>query len=101
MKRISVLLLGLATLALTSAADARDGCGRGWYFNGVACVPQHGGGGPYYNRPYRVDPGTPWAPNFGGNVVRPTVGRDGKVSCSNPNYTWQDGACRPYRGPRG
>ena len=42
----------------------------------------------------------PSAPNFGGNVVRPVRGNNGAISCSNPNYTWQDGACRPYRGPR-
>ena len=29
----------------------------------------------------------------------PSVGRNGQVSCGNPNYTFQDGACRPYRGP--
>jgi hypothetical protein len=40
------------------------------------------------------------APNFRGNVVRPVRGNNGAISCSNPNYTWQDGACKPYRGPR-
>jgi hypothetical protein len=39
-------------------------------------------------------------PNFTGNVVRPVRGNNGAISCSNPNYTWQDDACKPYRGPR-
>jgi hypothetical protein len=112
------LLFGVAAVALLSSpADARDGCGRGWFFNGVACVQQEGGyhsgyreehqpgyrqeyqpgyrgeysGGPRYYRPS--------APNFYGDTVRPVRGNNGAMSCSNPNYTWQDGACKPYRGP--
>ena len=27
-----------------------------------------------------------------------TMGDNGQISCNNPNYTWQDGACKPYRG---
>jgi hypothetical protein len=46
------------------------------------------------------NPGSYNAPNFTGNVVRPVRGMNGAISCSNPNYTWQDGACKPYRGPR-
>ena len=40
------------------------------------------------------DPGSPQAPNFTGNVVRPVRGMNGTISCSNHNYTWIDGACR-------
>jgi hypothetical protein len=46
MNRSTVLLVGIAasTLLLTSfvstAADARDGCGGGMYYNGRRCVPQ-------------------------------------------------------------
>jgi hypothetical protein len=102
--RFGALVLGLAALvAAPDLASARDGCGRGYYFNGRGCVPMqqgyygggYGGGGYGYGRRY-VDPGSPYAPNFRGNVVRPTVGRDGAISCSNPRYTWQNGACRPY-----
>jgi hypothetical protein len=46
------------------------------------------------------NPGSLDAPNFTGNVVRPVRGMNGQISCSNPNYTWQDGACKPYRGSR-
>ena len=43
MTRTITLFLGLAALALTALpADARDGCGEGWFFNGVACAPQEG-----------------------------------------------------------
>ena len=104
MKR--ALLFGVAALALLSSrADARDGCGQGWFFNGVACAPQERGYPGYrgYNPGYRDYYGGPrYYPqqrNYYGNTVRPTMGRNGSISCSNPNYTWQDGACKPYRGP--
>jgi hypothetical protein len=100
MIRLSLLLAAAATVAATvavqSQAEARDGCGRGWYFNGYRCVPSRGS---YYG-PRRYDPGSYYAPNFRGNVVRPVRGANGTMSCSNPNYTWQDGACKPYRGRR-
>jgi hypothetical protein len=90
MTRLTLLVAAAATaaVAMISSAEARDGCGRGMYFDGYRCMPAYGRGayGSYY------------APNFRGNVVRPTIGRDGAISCSNPNYTWQDGACKPYRG---
>lgn len=117
------LLLGAAALALLPvSADARDGCGRGWFYNGRACVqmdhdegprhappPSYRGGYGYghgygYDERYRHrggyrDPGSHHAPNFGGDTVRPVRGNNGAISCSNPNYTWQNGACKPYRGP--
>ncbi|MBX9842200.1 MAG: hypothetical protein K2Z80_10385 [Xanthobacteraceae bacterium] len=101
MSRLALLLAAAATAAVAasiSPAEARDGCGRGWYYNGYRCVPAHGGG--YRGHGYR-DPGSYYAPNFRGNVVRPVMGDNGAISCSNPNYTWQDGACKPYRGRRG
>ena len=98
MTRLALSLAAVATLIMLSPAEARDGCGRGWYYNGYRCVPS--GGGPYYGGS-RYNPGSYYAPNFRGNVVRPVMGRNGAISCSNPNYTWQDGACKPYRGPRG
>ena len=34
------LLLGIAALSVISTvAEAADGCGRGWYYNGRRCVP--------------------------------------------------------------
>jgi hypothetical protein len=65
--------------------------------NGYRCVPSGGGG---YGYRYRNPEGSYYAPNFRGNVVRPVVGNSGAISCSNRNYTWQDGACKPYRGRR-
>jgi hypothetical protein len=101
MTRLSLLLAGAATLIAATAAEARDGCGRGWFYNGVACAQQEGPRGGYGYRGYRYgyrDPGSYYAPNFGGNAVRPVRGNNGAISCSNPRYTWQNGACRPYRG---
>ena len=93
MTRLTLLVAAAATAAVTMipTAEARDGCGRGAYFNGYRCVPS------YHGRGYS-DYGSYYAPNFRGNTVRPTRGRDGSISCSNRNYTWQDGACKPYRG---
>jgi hypothetical protein len=78
----------------------RDGCGHGWFYNGRACVqddgkepryaPRYRGGGSRYHLP-------PPSPH---NRPRPVMGANGQISCNNPNYTWQDGACKPYRGPR-
>jgi hypothetical protein len=94
MTRLTLFVAAAATAAVTmsTTAEARDGCGRGAYFNGHRCVSLHGHYGRYH------DPGSYYAPNFRGNAVRPTRGRDGAISCSNRNYTWQDGACKPYRG---
>ena len=49
MTRLSLLLAGAAALISISAADARDGCGQGWFFNGVACAPEEGQPHRYYN----------------------------------------------------
>jgi len=89
MTRLSLVLAVAATAAVTMVptAEARDGCGRGFFYNGYRCVPSDAYGQPYGYRGY-----------YGGNVVRPSVGRNGQISCGNPNYTWQDGACKPYRG---
>jgi hypothetical protein len=36
-----ILFVGIAALAVISTvAEAADGCGRGWYYNGRRCVPQ-------------------------------------------------------------
>jgi hypothetical protein len=103
MKRTLSLLLGCAALALAAPqADARDGCGRGWFYNGRACV-QEEAGPRYYNDAPMYAPERQFyrsGPPRGYGQPRPTMGDNGQISCNNPNYTWQDGACKPYRGPR-
>jgi hypothetical protein len=41
------LLAGIAALTVVATvAEAADGCGRGWYYNGRRCVPQDAYGPP-------------------------------------------------------
>jgi hypothetical protein len=55
MSRITALFVGIAALTVVSTvAEAADGCGRGWYYNGRRCVPQDE---PGYG--YRGDYGPP------------------------------------------
>lgn len=113
-RRIS-LIAGLAVMAISTAAEARDGCGRGYYFDGYACRPER-----YYRPPppgYYPPPPDRYGPppryyepprddvfrfNFGGGddrrYARPVRGRDGKLVCQQRGYTIQDGLCKPYRG---
>ena len=68
------LLIGIATLvAISTVAEAADGCGRGMFYNGRRCVPQDGPGyGPppsqrgYGPPPYERGYGPPVerGPNF-------------------------------------
>lgn len=89
--------VGAMTAVVTlSTAEARDGCGRGWYFNGRACVPMDGPryGGYYAPRFYGP-------PRPVGSVHCNRYGdcyRSRPHSCSVPGYTIQDGVCKPYRG---
>jgi hypothetical protein len=116
------LLIGIAALAFVSTvAEAADGCGRGMYYNGRRCVPQDGYGPPYQRDygppPYRRDYGPPpYQRNYGppvdpGPQLRLDLGgrRDeGRYSPPNPafktfnncppNFTVQDGLCKPYSG---
>jgi hypothetical protein len=49
-----ILFVGIAALTVIStAAEALDGCGRGWYYNGRRCVPQDE---PGYGPPLRATP---------------------------------------------
>lgn len=103
MNRLLALALGLAALtALSPPAEARDGCGRGYYFDGYGCRPQ-GYSGRHYAAPPQVygyeRPRYYAQPRYYG-PPRPSMGANGTISCNNPNYTWQNGACRPYTGPR-
>ena len=101
MKRSLSLVLGLAALAMAAPqADARDGCGRGWFYNGRACVQEESGPRFYSDRQIYVPERPHYYRERAYGPPHPTMGSDGSISCNNPNYTWQDGACRPYRGPR-
>ena len=59
MNRITALFFGIAALTVISTvAEAADGCGRGWYYNGRRCVPQDEPGyRPGYRRDYYEDRG--------------------------------------------
>jgi hypothetical protein len=112
MSRITALFVGIAALTIVSTvAEAADGCGRGWYYNGRRCVPQDE---PGYG--YRRDYGPPqyrgdYGPVDRGPGLRLDLGgrRDeARYSPPNPafktwnncppNFTVQDGLCKPYRG---
>jgi hypothetical protein len=125
MNRITALFVGIAALtAISTVAEAEDGCGRGWYYNGRRCVPMDA---PMYRRDYGPPVergyGPPVERGYGPPVERgygPPVdrgpqlrlgpgGREGaRYSPPNPtfktwnncppNYTVQDGLCKPYRG---
>jgi hypothetical protein len=109
MSRLTALFVGIAALTvIATVAEAEDGCGRGWYYNGRRCVPMDA---PMYRRDY----GPPVERGYGPPVDRgPQLrlgpgGREGaRYSPPNPtfktwnncppNYTVQDGLCKPYRG---
>ena len=100
MSRLALLFVCAAATVVTvsSSAEARDGCGRGWFFNGAACVPE---GGPGYGYGYRPQPryydDGPRYRGYGGGsgMYR---GYDGQLHCYNRAFTVQDGVCKPYRG---
>jgi len=49
MNRITIFAVGIAAFgAISTAAEAADGCGRGWFYNGERCVQQEGPGPRYY-----------------------------------------------------
>ena len=109
------LILAVAALAIAStAAEARDGCGRGLYFDGYRCVREHYAPPP--DRYYGPPPGAYYGPprnegpvvqfDFGGGggggggqrYAAPIRGRDGRPACAQRGYTIQDGLCKPYTG---
>jgi hypothetical protein len=113
MSRITALFVGIAALTVISTvAEAADGCGRGWYYNGRRCVPQDE---PSYQPQYRPGYGPQDRRDYGPPVERgpqlrfDSGPREGaRYSPPNPsfktwnncppNYTVQDGLCKPYRG---
>jgi len=40
-KYTALFVVVAALTALPTIAEAKDGCGRGFYYNGRRCVPQH------------------------------------------------------------
>lgn len=102
------LVAGIAALAMSTVAEARDGCGRGYYFDGYDCRPERYYRPPpprYYDEPppgyYGLGPGLQF--NFGGGdddrrYARPIRGPNGRPTCAQRGYTIQDGLCKPYRG---
>jgi len=110
MSPITALCVGVAALTVVSTvAEAADGCGRGWYYNGRRCVPMDEPGYGYRGGPprYRDDYGLPGGP---GIVIDLGGRREPRYSPPNPalktwnhcpaTYTIQDGLCKPYTGPR-
>jgi hypothetical protein len=118
MRPVTGLLAAIAALTVISTvAEAADGCGRGMYYNGRRCVPQDGppGYGPSRGdygppaRQYGPPPGN-YGPPAGPQLLLDLGGRrdEGRYSPPNPafktwnncppNFTVQDGLCKPYRG---
>jgi hypothetical protein len=82
-KEMRAIVLGLAvsvTLAAAGAAEARNGCGPGYYFNGARCVRNA-------PPPPRYAPPPPPAYRYGPYRRVCPYG-----------FTVQDGVCKPYRG---
>ena len=98
MRKLSSAALGVAVVAaLLGRAEARDGCGAGWYFDGYGCRPmardyygprEYYGPPRYVPGPRYVDPGHPYGYRY----------NYGDPRCGRPNYTIQDGVCKPYTG---
>ena len=100
---LSLSLIAALTVITLSPAEARDGCGRGWFWNGRACAQEEAGPRYYNDAPvyapernyYRRDP----RPIVG---VDPRTGiptRDVNTAAGCPRYwSLQDGRCKPYTG---
>lgn len=106
MSRLAVFLVCAATAVAVSSAEARDNCGRGWFFNGVACVQQERGYAPeyrpepryYQEQPRYYDGGQRYYRGGGGGGSGMYRDGRGQLHCNNPGFTVQDGVCKPYRG---
>jgi hypothetical protein len=73
---------GVTPSGFTGVAEARDGCGRGFVFDGRRCVPVRG---------------PSWRPAGPDRWGQMTYWPGPRRSCP-PRYTVQDGLCKPYRG---
>ena len=108
MTRLALFVVcAAAAVVAVSSAEARDGCGRGWFFNGAACVPERGPGYGYQPEPryYQEQPRSYQEPRYYDDGPRYREGgngmyrdRNGQVRCINRTFTVQDGVCKPYRG---
>src|SRR4051812_21527372 len=110
--RIAVsLVLGFGVLSsLPSVADARDGCGPGYYFNGYRCRPMERDygpppyRGPYYERREYGPPSGVVGPG-GWRAIRGESSQGRSEIWYAPQggrcpqgHTIQDGVCKRYRG---
>jgi len=94
---LSGALLALAAVAASAGvAEARDGCGRGFFYNGVRCVPMRAAPPVVVAPPRYVAPrGFVYAgPDRWG---KPQYYPGPRGSCPR-NFTVQSGLCKPYRG---
>jgi hypothetical protein len=123
MRRITALLVGVAALtAIWTIAEAEDGCGPGRYYDGRQCVPDSEPGDydppppPFYPPPppayYPPPPPPPpdydYVPpmqrglqlRFDSDEARYSPPNPAFKTWNNcpPNFTVQDGLCKPYRG---
>jgi len=99
MRRITAIALGVLAIGLGGVenSEARDGCGRGRFFNGYACVRE------YYEQPqiyapapqYYGEPRNYGQPGYYGRNRAPS--RDPNAVCP-PRWTMQGGQCKPYTG---
>jgi hypothetical protein len=90
MRQIGLLLAAFAAfLTFSDFAEARDGCGPGWRWNGYRCVP------------YRAPPPPPaYGPGYYGGPVYGAPGYRPRRTYNGcqPGWTVQSGVCKPYRG---
>jgi len=87
MRKLTALFVGLAALAVISTtADAKGGCGSGWFFDGQRCVPK-GDGPEYRHEPSHRGAYFNYSPNY-----------RHEPSYYRPHHDYD----RPYHGsPRG
>ena len=83
---MSRIIIAALVAISTAAAEAADGCGRGWFYNGRRCVPQDEPGPRYLGpRPRYYEPEPPVA----GPQLRLDLSRR-----DEPQYTHQIRALR-------
>jgi hypothetical protein len=123
---MSRIYLGIAAFVIiSSVAEAADGCGRGWFYDGRRCVPQDESGPRYYEprpryyereqqrRYHEPEPQARYyepEPSMAGPELRFNLGGRDEPQYSPPNpafktwnncppsFTVQDGLCKPYKG---
>ncbi len=103
-KGLFVFFGSLAIASLAGVADARDGCGQGYYFDGYRCRPMYRefGPPPYRERSYEDrgygGPGS-WRAIRGQNSYGdPEIWYAPRGGQCPRGFTIQDGVCKRYRG---